>query len=106
MKDKEVKEFVRIIMALPFLPINRLKVVDPETNEVQSPILEELKDFTIKQSSPFYQDFQKFRDGLLDYMHQTWIIGFDVSMWCHYNESSDLTNNPNEVRLIIKATRH
>ena len=62
--DQTFQNFVRQVVALPFLPLTQLDSA-----------VDDLREFEFKQSSSTYEKCCGFRDQLLDYFVNTWISG-------------------------------
>ena len=60
--DSQVRDFVRSLAALPFLPINKLEAA-----------LDMLEDVSLDKDSPYYDDFEKKKLELTDYIERIWI---------------------------------
>ena len=107
MYDNEIKNFVRILQSMPFLPVNRIgMIILPSLYDlfyyVAESVLEELKEYSVNASSPFSESFSKIKPVFLDYFNRVWVKGhFPPQMWNLYNKSKSLTNNPQEGRLIF-----
>ena len=92
MQDKQFNRFVRMVMALAFLPINRLE-----------PALDRLREYSFSLTSQHYEKVTQFQPIFLDYFQATWISGsFPPALWNHHNKFKDLTNNQNEGRTKCK----
>ena len=86
MQDKSFNRFVRMVMALAFLPINRLE-----------PALDRLKEYSFSSTSQHYGKVSEFQPIFLEYFQATWISGsFPPPLWNLHNKFKDLTNNQNE----------
>ena len=80
------KKFVRIMVGLPFVPIN-------EVQEAFSAVLVEYK---FKENNT---DLEKFKSILLDYFESTWLNGsFPKSLWNYWRKPYGLTNNRQTLR--------
>ena len=84
--DSSFRTFIRIIGALPFLPINRLEAV-----------LDILKEEKFDKNSEYHAKNIEFRDKFIAYFEQTWIRGhFPPEVWNHYTRPANITNNLSE----------
>ena len=76
MQDKQFNRFVRMVMALAFLPINRLE-----------PALDRLREYSFSLTSQHYEKVTQFQPIFLDYFQATWISGsFPPALWNHHNK--------------------
>ena len=84
--DKKLKNLIRCLIAVAFLPKNIIESV-----------LDRLRELPMNKDSPYYEAFVKFQQEILDYFEQTWIHGnFDPEIWNLYNRFKSLTNNISE----------
>ena len=60
--DKNARDFIRCLAALPFLPKNKLEAT-----------LDLLEEVSLDKNSPFYQEFEQKKLELTDYFERTWI---------------------------------
>ena len=85
-QDKSFKRFIRMVNALPFLPISRLQ-----------PALDHLRNYTFTGTSKFFDKISEFHHVFLDYFQATWMDGsFPPALWNLHNKAKNLTNNRNE----------
>ena len=85
--DRELRNLVRMVCGLVFVPEEML----PEA-------IRQLRAYTFNPESKFYEQNLKFKDVLLDTHDRVWMNGsFPPKLWNHANETSNLTNNDNEV---------
>ena len=76
-----------MVCGLVFVPVEML----PEA-------IRQLRAYTFNPESKFYEQNLKFKDILLDTHDRVWMNGsFPPKMWNHANETTNLTNNDNEV---------
>ena len=75
-----------MMMALPFLPVNRIETA-----------IDKLKDMEFDETSDYFEKTKSSVSELIEYFENTWLHGnFPPALWNAYNKSSHLTNNPNE----------
>ena len=85
--DRELRNLVRMVCGLVFVPPEML----PEA-------IRQLRAYKFYPESKFYEQNLKFQDILLDTHDRVWMNGsFPPTMWNHANETTNLTNNDNEV---------
>ena len=88
--DPELRNLVRMVCGLVFVPPEML----PEA-------IRQLRAYKFNPESKFYEQNLKFQDILLDTHDRVWMNGsFPPSMWNHANETTNLTNNDNEVCMV------
>ena len=86
MNEKSFRNWVRSVLAIAFLPPNRMEAAIDRRRA---------KEFD--KSSPFYDKIEAFKSKFLDYMEETWINGnYKMKMWNQWRKTSNLTNNNNE----------
>ena len=86
MNDKDFRNWVRSVLALPFLPLNR-----PEN------AVERLRHQLFDQSSESFLEIEKFKHEFIQYIENVWIHGhFNPKIWNQWRKSRNLTNNNNE----------
>ena len=82
-----IREFVRSIVAVAFLPPNQIEAA-----------VDDLRAIEFDMNSPFIEKTSKFKDDFLDYLESTWMYGnYPVKMWNQWKQYKKLTNNNNEV---------
>ena len=104
MNDGQVRDFVRILQSMPFLPVNRIGIIYHIVlvmyhiiYYVLESLLEELKAFSIDANSPYCESFSKIKPVFLEYFERVWMKGhFPPQLWNLFNKSKSLTNNPQE----------
>ena len=88
--DPELRNLVRMVCGLVFVPPEML----PEA-------IRQLRAYKFNPESKFYEQNLKFQDIILDTHDRVWMNGsFPPSMWNHANETTNLTNNDNEVCMV------
>jgi hypothetical protein len=86
MNEKSFRNWVRSVLAIAFLPINRIEGA-----------IDRKRDHEFDKSSPFYDKMEAFKTEFLDYMESTWINGnYSPKIWNQWKKTSNLTNNNNE----------
>ena len=86
MNDKVFRDFIRSVIALPFLPMNQMEAA-----------IDELRELEMDKESDTYEEISQFQQKFLDYVESTWINGsFAPKLWNKWKKCSDLTNNQNE----------
>ena len=99
MGNKEFRNFVRSVVALPFLPLNQLEAA-----------IDDLKAIDFDKETASYAQIVKFKEEFLCYVEKVWIYGnFEPKMWNQWKKATNLTNNNNEgynsrINKIISAT--
>ena len=59
--------------------------------------LDQLRDFSFKADSPYFDEVIAFQPVFLDYYESTWVSGhFPPALWNVHNKVTNLTNNRNE----------
>ena len=83
---KEFRDFVRSMIALPFLPLNQIEAA-----------VDDLKVVDFEKESPFYDEAVKFKNSFIKYFEDVWLYGnYPPKMWNQWRKSKNLTNNHNE----------
>ena len=86
MSEKEFRDFVRCVIALPFLPLNQIEAA-----------VDDLRAMALGKDSASYEKICIFQEEFLNYIESTWIRGnFPPKLWNMWKKSTDLTNNQNE----------
>ena len=86
MQDKGFRNWVRSVLALPFLPLNLLE------NAV-----DRLREQQFDKESESYAEMEKFKHEFIKYIEDVWIHGhFNPKIWNQWRKSKNLTNNNNE----------
>ena len=86
LQDKIFRNWVRSVLALPFLPLNRLEAA-----------VKRMREGNFDKSSPNYEEMEKFKHAFIDYIEDVWIYGhFNPKIWNQWRKSRNLTNNKNE----------
>ena len=83
---KDFRDFVRSVIALPFLPLNQIEAAIDDLNQVE-----------FDRESPFYDEAIKFKNEFIKYMEDVWLYGnYTPKMWNHWRKPKKITNNNNE----------
>ena len=86
MAEKEFRDFIRAVIALPFLPLNQIEAA-----------VDDLRAMSLGKDSSSFEKICKFQEEFLDYMEATWIRGnFSPKLWNMWKKSADLTKYQNE----------
>ena len=85
MTDKDFRDFVRSVTAMPFLPSNQIEAA-----------IDDLRSMALSKESESFDKICKFQEEYLDYIESTWIHGnFPPKLWNLWKKASNLTNNNN-----------
>ena len=86
MVEKTFRNWVRSVLSLCFLPINKIEAA-----------IDRLKDMEFDKGCPEYNKMVMFKYDFPDYIEDTWINGnYNPKIWNHWRKSKNLTNNNNE----------
>ena len=86
MADKTFRNWIRSVLALPFLPINRIEAA-----------VDRLREEQFDKSSPFSDKMESFKLEFCDYIEDVWLNGnYNPKIWNHWRKTKNLTNNNNE----------
>ena len=83
---KDFRDFVRSVVALPFLPLNQIEAA-----------LDDLKLVSFDKESPYFEESVKFQEKFIQYVEDVWLYGnYPPKMWNQWKKTKNLTNNHNE----------
>ena len=81
MAEKAFRNWVRSVLGLAFLPINRIEAAaDRKREEV------------FDKCSQYYEKMEKFKNDFLDYLEDTWIHGnYNPKIWNQWRKTKNLS---------------
>ena len=86
MAQRTFRNWTRSVLALAFLPINRIEAA-----------LDRKREEEFDKSSPYFEKMSKFKDEFCGYIEDTWLNGnYNPKIWNKWRKSKNLTNNNNE----------
>ena len=86
MAEKTFRNWTRSVLALAFLPINRIEAA-----------VDRMRDTVFDKSSPFFEKMDQFKNQFLDYIEDVWLNGnYNPKIWNQWKKTKNLTNNNNE----------
>jgi hypothetical protein len=86
MDDKTFRNWIRSVLALPFLPINRIEAA-----------VDRLREEQFDKSSPFSDKIENFKREFCEYNEDVRLSGnYNPKIWNQWRKTKNLNNNNNE----------